>query len=378
MIVNALIFLSEVTKLGLLYLANDYGLNSTITLIFCWLIWEFAFAIILGKFSDVKGRKLMLVITVCASVLVSLLGRTKNLFIYSLFVDGILASATLPIAFAAKNDENPTRSKRLTYAEAFQYRSLPWIIVPLACLVLKFPENFWKDVALYASLISFVLVIFLKDKKDKDLEYITKKTNLIKPARVFKTVIFASILAFFIAECSYQSVSYLVEASENIVFLTKSYILFGLGLFLTASLHRFIPNLRNISLSELCSIIFFSTFFYFLIKFLSFSWEDSRTVLNYTEKAVLGASSGVYIPLVYSIVCDKFKTHQQGILCGILEATTTAAEIIAPGLAFVLIKLNFPSNVIFLIIGLGFFLAFCIIRGRKNKFMNFLRRRFFS
>jgi hypothetical protein len=357
MVINSLIFLSEVTKLGLLYLAKDYGLNSSLTLAGYWLVWEALFAMLLGKFSDIKGRKLLLIITVSSSLVVSILGRSRDLFVYSLLVDGILASATLPIAFAAKNDQNPTRSKRLTYAEAFQFRSLPWVLVPLIYLLLGFPSHFWDRAMLVSSIASFILLFFFRDKKDTEIG--TSKARMSH--LFFVSSVSLALIAFFFAEISYQTTSYIVEEKEELASLTKSYILFGLGLFFTSSLHKVVRLIHGISIARLTGVIFLSTAFYFLIRFLSFSWEDSHSALNYTEKTILGASSGLYIPLIYAAVCDQFGARRQGFLCGVLETTTTVAEIAAPLFAAFLLQMSFPENVIFLIIGFGFFLAFTII-----------------
>lgn len=98
-----------------------------------------------------------------------------------------------------------------------------------------------------------------------------------------------------------------------------------------------------------------------IAKFLSSSWAERASFNDYTEKAILGASSGLYIPLIYALVCDRFKAHQQGLLCGILEATATFAEILSPLTALAFIRISSISNLILLIISLGFFTSFYII-----------------
>ncbi|NGX60499.1 MAG: hypothetical protein KR126chlam3_01674 [Chlamydiae bacterium] len=365
MIINLLIAFSEIQKLGLLYLAISYDYNSTLRLILTWLLWQIFSPVIFGKLSDIKGRKFALYITISFSILVSVLAIYQSSFSYALFCNGLFA-ATLPIAFAAKNDRHPLRSKRLTYAEASLARALPWLIMPLWYLLTGLPDPFWKRAILTTSILSAIILIFFNDKQDEFAKHDhTKEKKRSLP--IFSAFVFMFLAALFTSECSYQTVAYVVEEKESLIPLTKSYILFGLGMSMATAAHLFFKEHNKISLQSICGISFLVTAFYFLIKFLSFSWEVQTISLNYTEKAILGAVSGVYIPLIYAIVCERFKMHQQGVLCGLLESTMTLAEIISPLLAYFLIKSFLNSSVVFLIIGFGFLISYVILRSYPFK-----------
>lgn len=359
MILNLIIALSEIQKLALLYLAYDYGYRSPWALIFWWLMWQSVSTIIFGKLSDIKGRKFSFYITIFASLLASFLIRSQTTFPYALFVDGLLVS-TLPIAFAAKNDQHPTKSKRLIYAEASLARAFPWFIVPLIYLIEGFPALFWERGILVSSLLSVIALFFFKDKQDIACMPAYHKSD--HNSSIFKLFVFIFLIAFFFSETSYQTVAYLVEEKEQMLSLTKSYILFGLGMSITSGGHLLIREIKGISLSKICEISFLVLFVFFIIKFLSFSWDSKQPPLDFTEKTILGIASGIYIPLIYAVVCEKFKIHQQGELCGLLESTMTLAEILSPGIAFLLLNFQFSANESLLIVSFGFFLSYATIR----------------
>ncbi len=356
---NLLIIFSEVQKLSLLYLAYKYNFKSAGMLILYWLLWQLVSSVILGKLSDIKGRKFVLYFTVFASVVVSFLAKYETSFKYALFIDGLLV-ATLPIAFAAKSDKNPLRSKRLIYAEAFLARAITWLIVPTVFLISKFSDSFWENALLISSLLSVIVLFFFNDVQD-DTHKLHVANKGKKSSSIYTAYVFVFLMSLFFSESSYQTISYLVEEKEEIISLTKSYILFGLGMSLTCGLHLLIKEIKGISLSVICASTFFITFLYFFVKFVSFSWEDQLYALNYTEKTVLGVVSGVYIPLIYAIICEKFKIHQQGTICGLLESTMTLAEIISPFLAYLFFISAFNLNLVFFIDSLGFFVSFAII-----------------
>lgn len=358
MICNFLIFCAELRKLGLLYLAIKYNLHDPIHLIIYWLIWQLLSAILMGKLSDIIGRKRVLSFTVCFSILVSLLARQETLFNAALLMDGLLV-ATLPVTFATKNDLHPLRNKRLTYAEASLARAFPWFLFPLIYLWVGMPKQFWEITLLASGLISGVLMLFFKDPEDKNCE--NEKTHPNKEPLIFCSFIVVFLFAFFISECSYQTIPYLAEAKEPIAKLMKSYLLFGLGMSLTCALQLIINRIKKINLTKICMLTFLLTFIYFFINFLFFSSWKSENLQDILDKITLGIASGIYIPIIYAIVCQKFRQHQQGFLCGLIDATGTCAEILAPWLAYILLALNAPLNKSLLIIGFGFLLAYGII-----------------
>lgn len=359
MILNLIIGFCEIQKLSLLYLAYSYNYRSAWTLIFLWLIWQLASAVLFGKLSDIKGRKLCLYITIFSSLIVSLLARSQASFSYALFIDGLLVS-TLPIAFAAKNDQHPQRSKRLIYAEASFARAFPWFLIPLIYLSCGLPSLFWENAILISSIFSVIVLLFFRDKQDENCSHTQNKSG--HSSSIFKSFVVIFLIAFFFSESSYQTVAYLVEEKESILPLTRSYILFGLGMSITSVAHLFIRDSKKFSLSKVCEITFLLVASYFAIKFVSFSWIYNQISLSFTEKTVLGIASGIYIPVIYAVVCEKFKIHQQGELCGLLESTMTLAEILSPGFGLVLLRYNLLGNEALLIIGCGFFMSYVTIR----------------
>ncbi len=361
MILSLIIALSEIQKLSLLYFAYTYNSRSSLALILWWLIWQAFSVIVFGKLSDIKGRKVSLFITIVASILVSLLVRFESSFHFALLVDGLLVS-TLPIAYAAKNDQHPTKSKRLVYAEACLARALPWCVIPLAYLATGLPGSFWGSAILISSLLSLVAWMFLKDNQDAYCHPSQAKTEY-SPS-IFIPFVGIILLALFFSESAYQVVAYLIEERENILPLTTSYILFGLGMSFTSAGHLLFKEINGKNLLKICEFSFLGMFFYFIYKFFGCSGVD-QCFLNGIEKLLLGLASGVYIPVIYAIVCERFKIHQQGELCGLLESTMTLAEIISPGLVFLLLKFQLAANDLILIIGFGFFISYTILQLRR-------------
>lgn len=365
MIANLLISLTEVRKLGLLYLAIKYHSNAPMFLIFAWLIWQFGSSVAFGALSDKKGRKPVLYITIFFSVIVSLLARYQSLFTLALILDGLFV-ATLPIAFAAKNDQHPHKNKRITYAEASLARALPWLIFPWIYLWIGSPKQFWEISLLAASFISIGLIIPFEDAEDRYCQVPHKEKQNAPKVLCFFTLIF--LVAFFIAECSYQTIPYLAEEKEPINELMLSYLLFGLGMSLTCGLQLFVNKVKEINLTFAIQSFFLLTFIYFLLNFFYSTIFDQSNLQNHLGKIILGIASGIYIPLIYAIVCKRFRSHQQGILCGFLDATGTLAEILAPALAYLIFYFKVSTNHSLIIIGIGFLISSIIIKSYTRKY----------
>jgi MFS family permease len=316
---------NEVFKLYFLLKLRDWHGGDVNLLESIWLGLQILFSIVFGLVSDKFCRKKTLLVTLIASTLAAFF-VSKNLFWLAIFIDGIFGNV-LPIARAAYYDISEKENKISLLTNTFIIQAIPWILL---CANFFVFTNLLVYVVITTASLSILLTSFFKDVRDKKKLLESTSNEIRKITHKFYKIQYLKIgVAFFIAELTYQIFPYFSESHFSDKNLQLTFFLLGIGVAGGCLMHKFF---RFSDSQKGLSFVFFTTLLVFLLSWISSSLSgrniNSPIPLDlYLKFAFLG---GMYLPLIYAFFVKKAKTHQIGMLFGILEALQSLAEFSAP------------------------------------------------
>jgi MFS family permease len=349
---------NEYAKLGFLFICFSVGFNNPLYLMLFWGIPQMFGSYFEGKFSDTYGKRTLLFLTLISTLLALssyALYPSVILLGVSLFTFGLLGN-TVPISTAHIGDKHDRESLRKAFALALFFRAFPW---STSNFVFKVFQNLQVFVVIGIALhfISIFLLFFFKDRQNSSKSHQSSfKEDLIK--KIQPSTFFIWLTGFFIAQYNYQSISYFVEEREDLLSIIRSFTCFGFGVGLGALFHIFF-NKTLLNARKWVYFILFFSFWFYIIKFTTYSWLVNSVVFSYFDKAILGLISGIYVPLIYMMFCEKLR-HHKGETCGILELIMSMAEVLAPLGIFYYSYMQY--NQIFLIVGILFLCSSLFLR----------------
>ncbi len=252
------------------------------------------------------------------------------LYFSALAIDGIFGSAGTPIGraayfdvWAAQHDGYQWKDRLVTDTNIAQ--ALTWILV---CLSQSIFEKMLIPISLFALVISLLFGIFmfkdLRDKDDKLVEHEMKEAA----KKYLKGYALRLMIAFLFYDLAFQFINYLAEEFYSLDRLRKDFLLVeGSGIFLGSLVARTGFTYVKKFQSSYKTILIFSLalFAIFLTPWLR-SFLTGKFILDNVTFLSFSSIGGVVLALSFGYFSHKVRSHETGLLFGIMEGIEIFAE----------------------------------------------------
>ena len=374
-----LIVFSNLLGLGIIipllpYYAEEFGANpNEVTLLMAsYSLMQLIFSPILGRISDIYGRKKILILCLIGSAISYLLLYISTNFLFILFarsVAGLFGSTTaIANAYVTETTSSTNRSKGMGLIGAAFGLGLVFGPViggyfgggDINNVDFKTPFLF----AFLVSIISFVIAFFtLVEPKKRNKQFVTMNfiylfkdlLNIFKvPALLFLITIFF-IVTFSFAGFE-TTFAMWTERAMNWASKQTGYA-FTFTALLVAIIQGFLIGKLTIKFGEL-KLLIFSCFLMFIgLFFITLSSQNLYYLM--ISLTALGISVGLGNPSLNSLLSKNLDKNIIGTSFGVVQSVGSLARILSPlvmGNLFYFIGINSPYNFGAILMFVSFFL----------------------
>ncbi len=348
--------------------AKQFNVDATVVgfVLSIYSIMQFFFMPIWGKLSDVKGRRPILLFSLCASVVGYLIWGFSNSLIMLILARAVAGAgnANIAVAQAYVTDVTTPENRAKGMGAIGAAFGLGFVLGPaIGGLLSSFGLAHIGFVAAGLSALDLVLTYFMLPEPPKRSNAATQRFDL-KPAFIFNTIkdpkFQGSLLIFFISTLAFAN----MEAT--LVLLTKlkfgytaranSFMFTYVGLIIVfvqgGMIHRMVKKYGEKTMVVAGCVIL--SIGLFLTGF------SANQAMLYVSLALLAIGSGINTPANQSMLSKLAPSENSGAILGIGQSLSTLGRIFGPligGYAFDHVSIQAPYVIAGSIMLLAFFVA---------------------